>query len=123
MLETRRLNKNQTEIPTEVHIAKDGKAVRILRAFVGNNVDMGAPWLQIMDHLHDKFNDWEATHPMIEGRRILIQMYAGGLMQFLTHVQGMPDTMTKQIEKLIKDFTWDNQGKAPVNKMILATPR
>ncbi|KAK0202064.1 hypothetical protein DFS33DRAFT_1351816 [Desarmillaria ectypa] len=38
----------------------------------------------------------------------------------LTRAQGMPESVLEQIQKMIRDFVWDNQGPAPVNMTILA---
>ncbi len=82
VLETRRISLMQDAIPVNMHIAHDGEAVRILGAFVGNAVDMAMLWTQILNHIQEKFDMWEWTHPTIEGRRLLIQIYAGELTQF-----------------------------------------
>ncbi|PBK66453.1 hypothetical protein ARMSODRAFT_986753 [Armillaria solidipes] len=116
VLTTRKISMAQNAIPADVHIVCDGEAVRILGAFIGNLVDMAAPWTPILDRMQEKFDMWERTHPTIEGRRLLIQMYAGGLTQFLTRAQGMPESVLLQIQKMVSDFAWDNQGKTPVNK-------
>ncbi|KAK0473529.1 hypothetical protein EDD18DRAFT_1092086 [Armillaria luteobubalina] len=63
---------------------------------------------------------WERTHPTIKGRHLLVQIYAGGMTQFLTRTKGMPVLVHKSLQKMICDFAWDNQGKVPVNMMIQA---
>ncbi|KAK0450872.1 hypothetical protein EV421DRAFT_1888685 [Armillaria borealis] len=89
VLETRKTSPVQTAIPADVHIARDGEAVRIVGTL-------------------GEFDVWEKTHPTIEGRRLLIQMYVGELTQFLTRAQGMPDSVLLQIQKMISNFAWDN---------------
>ncbi|PBK85250.1 hypothetical protein ARMGADRAFT_942241 [Armillaria gallica] len=119
VVEMRRIGLMQDAIPVNVHIAHDGEAVRILGAFVGNAVDMAAPWTQILDHIQEKCDMWEWMHPTIEGRRLLIQIYAGGLTQFLTQAQGMLDSVLMQVQRMICNFAWDNQGKTSMNKSIM----
>ncbi|PBK71803.1 hypothetical protein ARMSODRAFT_1016797 [Armillaria solidipes] len=105
-----------------VHIAKDGEAVRILGAFIGNEVDMAALWLSILDKMQEKFESWESTHPTIEGRQLLIQMYASGFTQFLTRAQGMLSSVLERTQKIVHNFAWDNQGPTPINRTIQSAP-
>ncbi|KAK0433680.1 hypothetical protein EV421DRAFT_1892885 [Armillaria borealis] len=123
LVTTRRMSPEQEPIPMDIHVIQDGDVVRILGAFVGNAMDTAAPWAPILDRIQEKFEAWDRTHPTIEGRRLLIQMYAGGMTQFLTRAQGMPSQILMQLQKMISEFAWDNQGKAPVNKTILAAAK
>ena len=39
-------------------------------------------------------------------------MVVGGMMQFLTKAQGMPNTITRSLQTIIRDFLW-NGNKTP----------
>lgn len=60
---------------------------------------------------------------MLEGHHLLIQIFVGGMTQFLTRAQGMPAAVEKHLEHIIKNFGWDNEGKVPVNTTIMYAPK
>ncbi|PBK67347.1 hypothetical protein ARMSODRAFT_989179 [Armillaria solidipes] len=86
VLAMRKLSARQESISGDIHIVQDGDTIRILGAFIENNIDRAAPWSLILDRL----------------------------------AQGMPNTVQLQLQKMIGNFTWDNQRKVLVNPTILA---
>ncbi|KIY53640.1 hypothetical protein FISHEDRAFT_8811, partial [Fistulina hepatica ATCC 64428] len=101
---TRRLNDNGEAIPANVHIAADGVAVRILGAYIGNKVDEGALWLQVAAKVEQRLDQWERLNPTIIGRKLIIQMFTGGMTQFRTKAQGMPKNVEKKFKSLIGKY-------------------
>ncbi len=73
----------------------------MLGTFIGNGVNLAVPWSTILDTMHKKFEILNKTHPTLEGWHLLIQMYGGGPTKFLTRVHGMPDSVIKQVQKMI----------------------
>jgi len=56
----------------------------------------------------------ESRHPTMLSRRLIIQMFAGGISQFMTTVQGMPKDVEDRKQKLINIFIW-GENKAAIN--------
>ncbi|EIW86415.1 hypothetical protein CONPUDRAFT_30906, partial [Coniophora puteana RWD-64-598 SS2] len=115
VINTRQLSSAQPPLPPNVRIACDGTAVRILGAWIGNDIDEGAIWSPILDKIRDRLNHWERIHPTIEGRGILIQWFGCGMTQYLAQAQGMPPDIEAELSKLIHAFAWDNAGHAMIN--------
>lgn len=100
ILVTRKISDTQECLPDNIEIAKDGKATRILGAWVRNNTNEHAIWSPILDKIENALQRWEKWHPTIEGCKIIIQRTVGSMSQYLTTAQGMPkdikDLLTKQ---------------------------
>ncbi|EPT02707.1 hypothetical protein FOMPIDRAFT_23177, partial [Fomitopsis schrenkii] len=94
-------------IPRSIAIAPDGKATRILGAWIGNGVDQIATWAPVMHKVEAFLARWGRCHPTLSGRRHIIQMGPGGITQYLTVVQGMQKQTEKQLTRIIRDFLWD----------------
>jgi len=109
VLLTRKLNQqDQSPLPDQIHIAKDGEAVRILGVWIGNKADNLTPWEPIIDKIRATLKNWSKVRPSIEGKCWIIQAFVGGYTQFLTQAQGMPSQIETAINKIISDFIWDN---------------
>jgi len=104
LIGSRKLNEDQAIIPANIHIAKDGKPIRVLGAFVGNKVDQVNIWSPILEKCDKALTYWERTHPTQDGRRLIIGMVIGGYTQYLTRVQGMPKDVEKLFTKKIQKF-------------------
>ena len=107
--ETRKLNKNGSTIPETVHVASDKEATRILGAWVGNDTDPKEPWRPIVDAIQKNLTRWLTHYPTLEGKRLIVQMIAGGKTQFLTRAQGMPNEVADQLQKMINEFSWEKK--------------
>ncbi|KAF8053962.1 hypothetical protein FPV67DRAFT_1442790, partial [Lyophyllum atratum] len=97
-------------IPDDLHIARDGEAVRILGAWFGNKVDAKEPWEKTIKKVEDSISRWEKSHPSMEGRKLIAQMMVGGMTQYLTQVQGMPKTIEQKLRKIIRKFVWNDKS-------------
>ncbi|EPT04798.1 hypothetical protein FOMPIDRAFT_18202, partial [Fomitopsis schrenkii] len=102
------------QIPETVHIAKDGEAVRILGAWIGNGTDQIAIWTPTLHKIQLFVKRWGKCHPSLTGKKHIVQMGPGGISQYLTRVQGMPPGIEKEIKNIIRDFVW-NGAKPTVN--------
>jgi exonuclease III len=96
--------RDQTPLPEGTRIAKDGDAVRMLGAWIGNKIEDITPWETVIDKINTKLSRWKRTHPSMNGRKIITQMIVGGHTQFLTQAQGMPKDIEELLSKIIKDF-------------------
>lgn len=114
VIETRKINNNDTAVPDSVNIAKDGESVRILSARIGNNVNIHAIWSPVVERIHAELERWDSKHPTMEMRRHIVQMTIGSMTQYLVQVNGMPKQIEKQLNKLQREFIWSVSKSSPV---------
>ena len=113
--ESRKINQeDESPLPEGIRIAQDGEAVRVLGAWIGNEVDDATPWEPILDTIKAKLEIWEKTHPTLNEKRLIIQAVIGGRTQFLAKVQGMPASIEKAITKIISNFIWGENDKPKI---------
>ena len=72
---TRKLSpRDPTPLPEGTRIARDGDAVRMLGAWIGNRIEDITPWEPIINKINTKLGRWKRTHPSLNGRKIITQM-------------------------------------------------
>ena len=59
----------------------------------------------------------------MEGRKLIVQMFVGGMTQYKTKVQGMPEKVKERLIKRIRKFMWADKTQAPVNTETLYAPK
>ncbi|KIY49980.1 hypothetical protein FISHEDRAFT_65076 [Fistulina hepatica ATCC 64428] len=120
--ETKKINVNQI-IPIEdnIDILMDNESTRILGGRVGNKVHADVPWTPVLEKIDNALKQWDRSNPTMDGRKIIIQWIIGGMTQFLTTVQGMPEQTEKRLEKRIRTFLWNHDGVTRVNMKTLQT--
>ncbi len=108
--------------PRGVHVARDGEAVRILGAFFGNGVDQIEIWTLVLTKivamrkpLMHAIDRWKAGHATLQGKKHVVQMIVGGMTQFFTTVQRMPDQIVTRLNKIIREYLWDDRHSPPVS--------
>ncbi len=121
MAETYRDTGEWYNYPQGVHVAQDGEAVRILGAFFGNGVDQVDIWSVVLTKivamrkpLVHAMQRWSAGHATLHGKKHVIQMIVGGMTQFFTTVQRMPEIILKRLTKIIRGYLWDERCNTPV---------
>ncbi len=121
MAETYQATGRWGNYPRGVHVARDGEAVRILGAFFGNGVNQIQVWSLVLTKivamrkpLLEVIARWRNGHSTVQGKRHVVQMIVGGMTQFLTMVQRMPDTIRTRLNKLIREYLWDDRHTPPV---------
>jgi hypothetical protein len=122
ILTTRKISDSQECLPENIDIARDGKATRILGAWIGNDTNEQAIWSPILDKVENALQRWEKWHPTIEGRKIIIQRTVGSMSQYLTTAQGMPKEVEDLLMKMTRKFAWDSGGNNSVSMDILYSP-
>ncbi len=105
--------------PTGIHMAGEGVAVRILGAFLGNGVDECAVWSPTLAKVSAVIERWQRGISTVEGRRHVVQMMFGGMTQFLTDVQRMPDPVQSRLNRMIRQYLWHDRH-TPLVKMDYA---
>ncbi len=107
--------------PLGVHVAQDGEAVRILGAFFGNGIDQVDVWTIVLNKivamrkpLMEVMARWREGNATVQGKRHVVQMIIGGMTQYLTTVQRMPEMIVKGLTKIIRGYLWNDRHTPPV---------
>lgn len=115
LIESRKLNDLSEPIQPNIRIAKEGQLVRVLSTWIGNGVDQATPWTPTIEKIATSLKRWEANHPAMEGRRLILQIIIGGMTQYLVKVQGMPESAIKSLKKLIRNFMWSGKNRPTIS--------
>jgi len=110
---TRRINPTDPPLPQEIKIVEDGNATRSLGAWIGNEVKEATPWEPILNKVRTTLQRWNKGHPTLDAKQHIVQMFAGGMTQFLTKAQGMPRQIEDALIKIICTFIWDESTAPP----------
>ncbi|CDO76537.1 hypothetical protein BN946_scf184769.g1 [Trametes cinnabarina] len=110
------------DYPPNVHIAGEGEPVRILGAFLGSNISECDVWSPRLAKIDDTLKRWKLGRTTLEGKRHVAQMFVGGMTQFLTDVQRMPDQIWSRLTKILRKYIWDDKHNTPVGMAHLALP-
>ena len=103
----RKINQqDQTQLDQRIHIAKEGEAVRLLGAWIGNHAADLTPWEIMLDKMRKKLEIWGRYNPTLYSKCLIIQAIIGGHTQFLATTQGMPTHIEMALEEMIRNFIW-----------------
>ncbi len=115
--------------PRNVHVAQNGEAVRILGAFFGNGVEQLDIWTLVLTKLvamkkplMHAMERWKAGHATLHGKKHVVQMIVGGMTQFFTTVQRMPDAIIQRLTKIVRGYLWDDRHNTPVGMEHVCLP-
>lgn len=122
VLTTRKLYASAIPIPDNVHIVKDGEAVRALGAWIGNGVDSAVPWTPLLNTMKRNLEHWEKGRPTLHGRKLAIDLEIGGRTQFLAKAQGMPKAVEDRLSRMVADFMWSGNKHPRVDRATLYAP-
>ena len=122
VIQTAQTNQTSEPFNDSIRIAKDGQAIRILGAWIGNGIDELAVWSPIIEKIDARLKKWDLKKPSIEGRKIIAQWTIGAMTQYLTCAQGMPMSIEKALTKRLTKFTWDGSGKPNASLDLLCAP-
>jgi hypothetical protein len=93
LLATRKFNHLNEPIQNDVHIAKEGEAVRILGGYVGNSIDTFAVWTPVLDKIDSDYECWANINPTMNMRKNINQIisctgkhYAAGSVKTHTEI-------------------------------------
>ena len=114
VIATRCINPTDPPLPQEIKIAEDGNAVRILGAWIGNETKDVTPWEPVLDKVRSTLQRWGKGHPTLDAKRHIVQMFAGGMTQFLTKAHSMPRPIETALVKIIRSFIWDESAAPPM---------
>ncbi|EIW62450.1 uncharacterized protein TRAVEDRAFT_90816, partial [Trametes versicolor FP-101664 SS1] len=122
VVRTRQLTPGSPPLPLGVRIVPDHQPVRVLGAWIGNQVDQAAVWGPMMDTVRRNLERWGLRNPSMYGRKLIVGMEIGGRTQFLARAQGMPAAIEQALERTISNFVWRNGGRPMVNMSVLQDP-
>ncbi|KAG2748706.1 hypothetical protein P692DRAFT_20709402, partial [Suillus brevipes Sb2] len=123
VITTRKLNLTDLPLVNAIKIAPDGHPIRSLGAWIGNKTNNITPWEPIIDKINSTLNRWKKCHPTLAGKQLIIQMFVGGMTQFLTKAQGMPKNIEAALTKMIRNFIWDDKRSPPISLEQLQRPK
>ncbi|OJT10530.1 Transposon TX1 uncharacterized 149 kDa protein [Trametes pubescens] len=123
MAETYRTTGEWRNYPKGVHVAADGAPVRVLGAFMGNKVLQCEVWSAKLEKVDRALDKWRTGNMTLVGKKHAVQMVIGGMTQFLTNVQRMPEQVVKRFVKMARDFVWDEKHYIPVAMDQLYLPQ
>jgi ribonuclease HI len=115
---TRKLHTDDECLPENIRIVEDTQTMRTLGCRVGYNTREEEPWTPVINKINKSLNTWKKGRPTICGKKHIIQQTVGGMTQFLTAVQGMPEPVIKTLEGITQKFIWDNK-KSEISLEVL----
>jgi hypothetical protein len=115
VITTRKLNEHGQPLGNSIKIAQDGHHIRSLGAWIGNKTDDATPWKPILCKINNALQNWNKGHPNLDGKRLIIQMVAGGMTQCLMKAQGMPKHIESALIKTIRNFIWNGVRTPPIS--------
>ncbi len=129
MAQTYRATGAWKNYPRGVHVTQEGEAVRILGAFFGNGIDQVGVWSLVLAKivamrkpLLEVIERWKNGHATIQGKKHVVQMIVGGMTQYLTAVQRMPEPIRVRLDKIIRNYIWNDRRNSPVGIKHLHLP-
>ena len=109
-------------LPAGTHIVQDGDMVRMLGAWVGNEIDEDAPWATTLQTLSRVLETWGKRKPTINGRKLIVGMEVGGRTQFLAKTQSMSKTIEEKLVRMIANFMWPGDRTPRVSMAVMCRP-
>ncbi len=123
VIDRRKINNlDRGPLTDKIHIAKDGESIRMLGAWIGNQINNDALWETIIDKINGNLMQWKCLHPTLNGRKLIVQAVVGGHTQFLTNAQGMPTHIKTALKRIISSFMWDDDFSPQIVSDTLSSP-
>ncbi|KAI0706714.1 hypothetical protein C8T65DRAFT_527162, partial [Cerioporus squamosus] len=119
---SRCLREGGSPIPLTVRIVPDGAPVRLLGAWIGNEVCQKAIWLPLVNKIRANLDRWGRRKLTLKGKKLAVGIEVGSRTQYLTRVQGMPLSVVADLRKVIRHFVWGHGRTPPINEETLYLP-
>ena len=110
IVSTRRVHPSDPPLHPDIRIAVDGHPVRCLGAWIGNDLRECTPWNPVLDKVRSTLKKWNKASPSLDAKGYIIQMFAGGMTQFLTKAQNMPKEIESALVSIIREFIWNSNA-------------
>ena len=85
------LGADTNKIPEYVHLIKDREPMRMLGSWIGNNVTIEDKWNKVVEIQRKVTDVWNASHPTLHGKELILKALITSRSWFLAAVNGMPD--------------------------------
>lgn len=112
----------QEKIPEEVRIAKDGDAVRILGARVGNELSTEAVWNGVLDKVNSRLESRAKQLPDMTQKRIYIGQDLVATTQYHAATHGTPKEVNNTLTRSMRNFIW-GEKQPTIGMKTLQLPR
>lgn len=122
LVATRRMRPNGRPIPATAHIVDEGEAIRSLGAWIGNGINLAAPWMPVLDTIATNLAKWDKSRPTLNGRKLAVGIEVGGRTQFRATVQAMPASVEQRITSTMMKFMWGAAGRPRIAREQLYLP-
>ena len=109
VIEARKFGNNKIEVG--VKIIKEGEAMRMLGAWVGNETNTEHQWNEILTKQENVIKAWSKTNMSLKGKELILKALIQSKAMFMATVNGMPTAVEERMKKLFKDFLWDNKKR------------
>jgi len=110
VVSTRCIHPSDPPLHPDVRITVDGHPVRCLGAWIGNDLRECTPWNPVLDKVRSTLKKWSKASPSLDAKGYMVQMFAGGMTQFLTKAQNMPREIESALALTIREFIWNSNA-------------
>src|SRR5882724_7519053 len=105
------LSTDKNKIPKYVHLIKNGKPMRTLGSWVGNDITIEDKWNKNIQIQKKVIDVWITSHPTLQGKELILKALITSRSWFLAAVNGMLDHIENVMTKIMKDFIWDGNKR------------
>ena len=124
LITTRKLNnKRNNKFEETIRIIPEGTAMRTLGAWVGNKAEPTTKWNEIVLKQKETIKKWETMHTSLRGKELILKALVTSQGWYLATVNEMPKYIEKELEKEMRNFTWDNKKKGYITWNLATTSR
>ncbi|KIY47301.1 hypothetical protein FISHEDRAFT_12717, partial [Fistulina hepatica ATCC 64428] len=123
LIANRKTQTARTSVPASVKILNDDETTRMLGAQVDNDKNAAHPWTPVLEKIDSVLQRWLAKHPTLEGKKLLVQWFPGGMMLFLAMAQGMLKEVEEQVNRRIRNFILEEDGSPRVGMNTIIRPK
>jgi hypothetical protein len=110
---TRCPHPNNSPLTERIRIAEDGHPTRILGTWIGNDTNPTQVWSAKIQQIQQSLRSWATTKPTLDAHRLIVQMIVDDITQFLTKAQGMPPDIEMSLQRIVRNFIWDDKRPPP----------
>ena len=104
------IHPSEPPLHLDIRIAKDGCPITCRGAWIGNDLRESTPWTPVLDKVRNTLKKWNKASPSLDAKGYIVQMFAGGMTQFLTKAQSMPKEIESALVSTIRNFIWTSNA-------------
>ena len=92
-------------------------------AWVGNGAEAFPQWNTILEKQMKIKDTWIKSHLSFKGKELVAKALLQSKALFLATINGMPLTVAKQMQKIIKDLIWENKERGLMRQEEITADR